>query len=203
MNNKEVVKTTSECQEIVVRIYEEIKNKGINKLPSRLFYCLYDFKIDDDCEDKGSEYVRIVKQAKNGQLIGEHNIEYIKDSNGEIYKTFLLTIEELYFTEEKLKNHSQIGDNDRLELHLRDNGDIMLVRHKFVMTLKEPNKFIFANKLIQEKSEYEVIDDNVDILNSNCIFLNKENIAKTIWLIITKIERFKDLENRRLLCNIK
>lgn len=166
--------------------YKESVEKSFNELTSKVldidndvfFRALCNYEISKECENRRVELIKILKTRKNLETIKEHNTSFVTDKDNNIVKTIQLVNTHALIPLEELRNHSFSGENDRLELHLRDNGELMILRHKFVNGIYKIEK---TTHVVADKSEYELINDNIDIFNTDNVFTESpDNINKTL-----------------------
>lgn len=177
--------------------YEELLKDSCN-INKEYYQSLCNYEIPEDKLNHNG-YKHLKEIISNDEIDKEFNMTYLNDCNGNKYKTIMIAYDDILtnsfvngFLESLEESYGKI--KDRLEIHLRDNGKLMLVKrtHSVVkITMLEE-----YNIITNSKNKYEVLDEDFNLENSSTIFnQNKDNLYKTMKKINQSFRHYIAISN--------
>lgn len=177
--------------------YEELLKDSCN-INNEYYQSLCNYEIPEDkLNDNGYKHLKEI--ISNDEIDKEFNMTYLNDCNGNKYKTIMIAYDDILtnsfvngFLESLEESYGKI--KDRLEIHLRDNGKLMLVKRTHsVVKITMLEKY---NIITNSKNKYEVLDEDFNLENSSTIFnQNKDNLYKTMEKINQSLRHYIAISN--------
>lgn len=166
---------------IKMRYEKSLKNSC--NIDKKYYQSLCNYEIPKDkLNHNGYKYLKEI--ISKDEIDKEFSMTYLNDCNGNKYKTIMIAYDDILensftdgFIDSLEESYGKI--KDRLEIHLRDNGKLMLVKRTHsVVKITMIEKY---NIIISSRSKYEVLDEDFNLENSLSIFnQTKDNLYKTM-----------------------